>query len=715
MKQMTLVNDLNKIQKLFSGRLYQDKYTFIQEIVSNAKDSHTRANQTKPVEVKLYYKEFDPTNSTFPIYSSLTFEVRDYGTGLDKDEFDLKIGQLAYSDKEDNLQEIGRMGIGSISWAAYNNECTFTCIKDGKKFVANMKEDDNDGISYDLSEYEDTFEPNGVLFSINVGCKEGVSAFTGKIRQKLAYFSNVWFEICNDVRMNSEMEIIRTDHFQISTLHKDDEMHLTLDDVVYPINWSKLGIPPIYEKLALRFAAKEGLEPTITRESIRYTDHVVELIMNKLKASIEWLVNRWNETCADADILTCIKNYNMAKLVRLANHNIKIDYLANLFDGYEVKEPGIKGINSSLLKKFFKNFDYWSKTNLNIIGYTDTYRMSKTVYGNISLNMPVNSSYYLVKDKVDRKRLSALKKSLSGIYNTAYLVKLKSRSLKRYIANLNLKSTEKNLWRSKIKDFQEIEDLYIKEMFKPFEDIEIPEVEKIKTKTTSVRRTRTSEEITVYEIRHSSVRNKTATNLKTVNLGNLYKEPYFHIFHTERSTLDKIFRLQKSNFKQWLVSERNYAKIKKLNLHNFMTADDFLKGESNILSKCVTGYLINNYISKNPKLFSNVDVLETYVDEEIIAKIKELIQYGKKYSIGYIWDDSFRNSIVELIEKTNTYDFSIWHTFKAVESELDKYSFVQFLSHPLRNTILARQQEKEEAKAAFIDICKYRRIKTKKV
>ena len=106
MRKLGINQDTAKIQRLFSGRLYSDSYHFITEVVSNAKDAHTRIGQTKPVDVSIK-----------TINGDRYFIVRDYGCSMTPEEFFQNIGVLAYSDKEKKEESIGQVTTASYSLA----------------------------------------------------------------------------------------------------------------------------------------------------------------------------------------------------------------------------------------------------------------------------------------------------------------------------------------------------------------------------------------------------------------------------------------------------------------------------------------------------------------------------------------------------------------------------------------------------------------------
>lgn len=112
-----------------------------------------------------------------------------------------------------------------------------------------------------------TKERNGVKVIIPVKYKDHY-IFKNKIKEQLCYFEDVYFDVPGDSKIVNDFSIIRHKDFQFSEMCNDTKIHICLDNVYYPLDYSKLELKTIYLPIALRFDLTEGLFPTPNRESI---------------------------------------------------------------------------------------------------------------------------------------------------------------------------------------------------------------------------------------------------------------------------------------------------------------------------------------------------------------------------------------------------------------------------------------------------------------
>lgn len=109
--------------QILSSGLYANKIrAIIRELSCNAIDSHVAAGKLDtPFEIHL-------PNSLDPYFS-----IRDFGTGLNRDQVNNIYTTYFESTKTNSNDYIGALGLGSKSPFSYTNNFTVTAIKDGKK------------------------------------------------------------------------------------------------------------------------------------------------------------------------------------------------------------------------------------------------------------------------------------------------------------------------------------------------------------------------------------------------------------------------------------------------------------------------------------------------------------------------------------------------------------------------------------------------------
>jgi hypothetical protein len=82
--------------------------------------------------------------------------------------------------------------------------------------------------------------------------------------------------------IDNDFIIARSEHFQFSEIANDSNLHLCLDNVYYPLDYTKLGINTLTVPIGLKFSLSDGIFPTPNRESIRYTSEAKAIILAKL-------------------------------------------------------------------------------------------------------------------------------------------------------------------------------------------------------------------------------------------------------------------------------------------------------------------------------------------------------------------------------------------------------------------------------------------------
>jgi hypothetical protein len=143
---------LDTLSNLYSNR----ELAVVREYSCNARDAHVQSGQTKPVEVTL------PS----PLVPQL--KVRDYGTGLSRDEVVRVYAQYGASTKRDSNKMIGAFGIGSKSAFSVSDNFTVTAVKDGELTVALFSMTSMGPTVNVLIHTFDSTEPNGVTVEVPV-------------------------------------------------------------------------------------------------------------------------------------------------------------------------------------------------------------------------------------------------------------------------------------------------------------------------------------------------------------------------------------------------------------------------------------------------------------------------------------------------------------------------------------------------------------------
>lgn len=147
--------------QILYDKLYDNPYkAVIRELVTNAYDSQVKnGNPDTPIDIRI------------PSYVDSKFYIRDYGTGLSKQEVLNLYTTFFESDKRDTNEFTGCFGLGSKSPFAISDGFTVTSYYNGIKYTyLNVKKDGYPSIF--LTREEPTDEPNGLAITIPVKEKD---------------------------------------------------------------------------------------------------------------------------------------------------------------------------------------------------------------------------------------------------------------------------------------------------------------------------------------------------------------------------------------------------------------------------------------------------------------------------------------------------------------------------------------------------------------
>lgn len=336
------------LMQMLSKNLYSDDIgSAIRECASNALDSHRRAGVDTPIIVSL----------KAAIHNNYEFCVEDFGIGLDADDVRDIISKYGKSTKRNSATELGMMGLGFKAPLAYSSSFYFVCRKNGmeRKYMMYEGEDTN---TIDLLYETETDEPNGVKIIIPVKYGDKYQ-FMKKIKEQLCYFESVYFDVPEDSSITNDFIISRHEHFQFSEMSTDRQLHICLDNVYYPLDFEKLGMPRFDFPLALRFSLSDGLYPTPNRESLRYTQEAKNVITDKLKQVADYFITKYNESILENNDIKAMINYceSNSNYITMANGS---KYLVDPFVNFSTiplsvpKLKGLKLINFASLYRSIK-------------------------------------------------------------------------------------------------------------------------------------------------------------------------------------------------------------------------------------------------------------------------------------------------------------------------------------------------------------------------
>jgi len=698
------MSNVKLLMEMFSRNIYSDAIgSTVRETVSNALDSSRSAGSNEPVIV------------TFKVKSTggYEFTVEDFGLGLDEDDINKIISKYLKSTKRQDSTSLGMWGLGFKSPLAYSSSFTFRCRKDGIERTYMMYEGEEIN-SIDLLNESPTDKPNGVKVIVPVSYGDR-NDFMIKIREQLAYFDNVYFDVqienpsynygrseYTPKTISNDFVIHRSEEFQWSELSSDKSLHMCLDNVYYPIDFEKLGISRINVSVALKFGLSDGIFPTINRESIRYTPEAKLTILSKLEKVADYFTEKYNESITDADDLQQVIDYYRQK-----ERNITLE--EKTFDVKELikhssiseKSPKMKGVKFLNLERLSKDVnDLFSEYKVDFvyvnnrmtstntrISYSDIkrfkfYKHSETLKGNKKLyirDIIPNSSRIIKKEK-----------SLSlQAFGNAW-------GKEGYYQILKLEKYPKEQWRDVIKEFQYLRDTFINPM-QNIDDVVVPQdwldARKKKRAYVSVggvKKLKAAGEVNC-KIAESLLRYNDGRNCKFTadkfKVEDFHKYTGFTIYteHDKALDLDPLYGMSKYlKLRLLTFSPREMNTIEDLEIHNLINYNEFMKGKNMPFRRIATSYVISELSTKYSSVFSNMGGIKM-LSKSLGEKLETLYEYKTKYhKSGYSFNGEGYKAIAKVAEEYNLFDESIYYIYKEIKEFLESHYFINTISERLQ-------------------------------
>lgn len=588
---------------------------------------------------------------------------------------------------------------------AYSSSFYFVCRKNGveRKYMMYEGEDTN---TIDLLYEKETTERNGVkvIIPVKYGDREN---FCRKIKEQLCYFESVYFDVPGDTSIVNDFFITRHEHFQFSELASDRNMHICLDDVYYPLDFSKLGISSVSIPIGLRFSLTDGIYPTPNRESIRYTKEAKDIILKKITNVADYFVDLYNASVNQGDDIVSVINYleNNRRYVTMANGTkASIDDLIK----YSTKSlfvPKLKGLNLLDFNALYKRDKSMILSKVVTGKYSLRYKRFTDIekgycWGfNLSGVCKNKSNVYIYEDKLSGVKKDYIKSIADQNEYKFFVKKAKPMTLgvaskynkSTYYHFLDLKHYPKHLWRGVIKEFQYVASLILKD-FVNLDEFVVPQHfidsrKKVKpTTATSGRRTKLKGEVFGKEgialERWSSGKNCKFVPV-TCNLEKLSSEKYLRVYahHDDYLKLDALYGcagMQK--LKVITFSERDLKIIKEANIHNMISYEEFMSGKCKPFKRIVTAYAIKQLCVEQRYVFDKREQIG-YSSVILSEKLDRLHTYVRNnYSSGAASGEAPTKALLEqmlaIAKEKNLFDGIIYEEFLEMTNILQSNLFI---------------------------------------
>lgn len=267
--------------EMLSKNLYSNPIgSLIREITSNCFDSHIEAGVDDAVVIKRGRDE-----------EGIFISFNDFGVGLSPERIKNVYMNYFSSTKRETDSLIGGFGLGSKSPLSYTEYFYINTVFDKKKFNYIFSRG-TEVPTLDLLNEEETEEKNGTEIRIYLKSDRDVYKFKDELKKQLCYFDNVYFDGWD---IDNDYVIYESELFKYRNQDQySDTMHIVFGKVSYPIDWEEIEMERIDVPVGIKFQIGE-LVVTPNRESLRYTDEVKVLVKERIKKTIEALIELFNK------------------------------------------------------------------------------------------------------------------------------------------------------------------------------------------------------------------------------------------------------------------------------------------------------------------------------------------------------------------------------------------------------------------------------------
>ncbi len=717
------------LMQMLSKNLYSDSIgSAVRECASNALDSHRRAGVTKPIIVSLVRNE----NNNYE------FSVEDFGTGLDHNDVENIISKYGKSTKRNSDTELGMMGLGFKAPLAYCSSFYFTCRKDGRERKYMMYEGEETN-TIDLLNETVTDKSNGVKVTIPIKWSDKYD-FKNKIEEQLAYFENVYFNV-DDIDNN--FSIHRNKIFQFSELSKDKNLHICLDNVYYPLDFTKMGIDKIEIPVGLRFNLSDGLFPTPNRESLIYSQEAKKVIKSKITELANYMAETYNKSISSEalDIKSVLDYYTSeTRCIELFGGSYDYNQVKE-FSTTSLKSPKLDFINTLDLSKVRRGNFRYLLSNYKVYNRLENGRIYKVdsnhwirkldyrevVNKTTSTKLPIRIDNGLkgnkkswIRDIVNDKLNSTPGKYRAVIFkNNNYLSLGNKHSTGHdsYYEILSLQLYDKSLWRDVIKDWLALESTILsgvldytnKEVPKSWLDARKAKIaaKSLATKSNNGTYKKLQGEITFKEAAELSRWNgsrkcKFVSNKEKV--ANMAKSGVTYIYdsHDNMLNIDGLYSVVKNHKVRLLTfSNREMKHVESMNIQNFISFDKFMEGDHIIFRRITTAYIIKKLILEYGNVFRNLKYMKP-INTSIFNDLRELKRYEQS---NVLTDYATLDKMLKVTESgNNLVDYSIYYLVEKYKKFLENNEYINYMFNISYGNISGFEK-------VTIDLFKYHKVR----
>jgi Histidine kinase-, DNA gyrase B-, and HSP90-like ATPase len=275
------------ILNVLSSTLYSDKISAVwREIGANAVDANIEAGKADvPIKIVL------------PTSISPTAIIRDYGTGISREDMLGRFLWMGESTKRNSNQVTGMLGIGRMAGLAYGDSFLVVSYQKGTKITYNIYRDQ--GVPKLAVMHEDqTDEPDGLEIKVPVR-REDIGTFAERAERTFRYF-----KVRPEVKGGTINWALAEPKFKGTgwAITGSGSSVAVMGNVGYAIDKYSAGASdnPALEQGAILYFDIGELEITANREGLQYKGKTIPALKAKLKILSSELAATITKTIASA-------------------------------------------------------------------------------------------------------------------------------------------------------------------------------------------------------------------------------------------------------------------------------------------------------------------------------------------------------------------------------------------------------------------------------
>ena len=259
--------DFGVVTSFLSDKLYSDKLgACVREYLCNGIDSTVRSGSKRGILITMPTK-FEPV-----------LKMRDFGTGLSEEFILERYVMFGDSDKRDNPNEIGCLGLGCKAGFSYSDSFNITSWYNGVCSTYTAQKGKNWNLELFPISSSPSEEPNGIEVSIAIeeydinSCIEKVKAF--------CKYCNHPFEFSEPFEIPKIDYVCRFDKFFVERkdYYHSHECKVIMGNVVYKIDLSQVKEDFRRLKDIVILADLGEVDFNISREGLEYTEKTLDFL-----------------------------------------------------------------------------------------------------------------------------------------------------------------------------------------------------------------------------------------------------------------------------------------------------------------------------------------------------------------------------------------------------------------------------------------------------